>query len=247
MPVCRTRCARCIHISVYGASGRDIAVRDLTLAVGAFATAHLISPAAPSASLADMFKAVCVFAGSSPGASPSYAQQARSLAKALVRRGVTIVYGGARVGLMGELADAALTAGGQVVGVIPEGIIAREVAHPGLSDLRLVRSMHERKALMNELSDAFIALPGGLGTLEELFEVLTWLQLGLHQKPIGLFDATHYFASLREFLAHSVRERFVRAEHAALLLSESDPDRLLDALAAWQAPPLPKWLDRRET
>ena len=151
-------------------------------------------------------KRVCVFSGSSPGADIAYRAAAIDLGHGLVDRGIELVYGGAHVGLMGVLADAALEGGGRVTGVIPQSLVEREIAHPGLSDLRIVDSMHERKALMAELADAFVALPGGIGTLEELFEVYTWNQLGLHAKPLGLFNVRGYFDGLVRFLDHAVEE-----------------------------------------
>jgi hypothetical protein len=184
---------------------------------------------------------VCVFTGSSPGARPAYAEAARALGAELAGRGLRLVYGGASVGLMGAVADAALAAGGEVVGVIPQHLVDREVAHTGLTDLRVTGSMHERKALMAELSSAFVALPGGFGTLEELFEVLTWSQLGLHAKPCGLLDVAGYWAPLRAFADHSVAEGFVRPAHRELLLAGTDPAALLDDLAAWRPAAVPKW------
>ena len=191
-------------------------------------------------------KRVCVFTGSSPGADLAYRAAAADLGHRLADRGIELVYGGAHVGLMGTLADAALEGGGRVTGVIPRSLVDREIAHPGLSDLRVVDSMHERKALMAELSDAFVALPGGVGTLEELFEVYTWNQLGLHAKPLGLFNVRGYFDGLARFLDHAVAERFVTPQHRAMLLVEEQLDPLLDGLAAWGAPSQPKWIDRTE-
>ncbi len=181
--------------------------------------------------------------GSNPGRRPEYADAVRGLAAALVERGLTIVYGGAAVGAMGVLADAALAAGGEVVGVIPRPLVAAEVAHAGLADLRVVETMHERKAAMVELADGFVALPGGLGTLDELAEVATWAQLGLHAKPIGLLDPMGYFDLLMRFLDHAVDERFLRAEHRALILRAAAPGRLLDAMAAWTPPAAAKWVE----
>ena len=187
---------------------------------------------------------VCVFAGSNPGALDAYEDAATNLGRALAEQGLTLVYGGARVGLMGLMADAVLAHGGRAIGVIPQGLLAREVGHGGLSELRVVASMHERKATMAELSDAFVALPGGLGTLEEFFEVLTWSQLGLHAKPCGLLNVEHYYDHLLTFLEHAVRERFVRAEHAAMVIVEDAPAPLLERLRTYRAPVVPKWLDR---
>jgi uncharacterized protein (TIGR00730 family) len=189
-------------------------------------------------------KRICVFSGSSPGADLAYRAAATDLGNRLADRGIELVYGGASVGLMGVVADAALEGGGRVIGVIPQSLVDREVAHPGLSDLRVVDSMHERKALMAELSDAFVALPGGVGTLEELFEVYTWNQLGLHAKPLGLFNVRGYFDGLARFLDHAVAERFVTRAHRAMLLVSEDLEALLDGLARWEAPLQPKWIDR---
>ena len=181
-------------------------------------------------------KRVCVFSGSSPGADIAYRAGATDLGHALADRGIEVVYGGAHVGLMGTVADAALEGGGHVIGVIPQSLVDREIAHPGISDLRIVDSMHERKAQMAELSDAFVALPGGLGTLEELFEIYTWNQLGLHAKPLGLFNVRGYYDGLARFLDHAVEERFVTRENRAMLLVSEDLGELLDGLAAWQPP-----------
>ena len=166
---------------------------------------------------------------------------------AVARGGMVLVYGGGRVGLMGTLADAALAAGGEVIGVIPEALMAWEVGHQGLTDLRVVGSMHERKALMAELSDAFVALPGGYGTLEEFCEVLTWGQLGLHRKPCGLLNVEGYYDPLLALLDHSVSERFLQPTHRKLVLEERDPERLLHLLARYQAPDGETWIDRDET
>lgn len=190
---------------------------------------------------------ICVFAGSSPGARPAYADAARELGQLLAMRGIGVVYGGANVGLMGVVADAALEAGGRVVGVIPQALVEKEVAHDRLSQLHVVPSMHERKAMMSSLSDAFIALPGGLGTWEELFEVATWGQLGLHRKPCGLLNVHGYFDPLLTFVEHAVAERFVRPEHAAILAVGDSPARLLDVLATWTPPAVAKWIDRAST
>jgi uncharacterized protein (TIGR00730 family) len=194
--------------------------------------------------VAPPLRRVCVFTGSSPGRRPSYRDAAADLGRVLAARGLGVVYGGARVGLMGVLADATLAAGGQVIGIIPDALVAKEVAHAGLSDLRVVESMHERKALMVELSDAFVALPGGFGTLDELFEMLTWAQLGLHGKPCGLLDVEGYFDHLLAFLEHCVGEGFVRREHAALVSVASSPAALLDKLAGPRPPAVAKWIDR---
>ena len=190
-------------------------------------------------------QSVCVFSGSSPGARPSYTETAAALGREVATRGLRLVYGGASVGLMGAVADAALAAGGEVVGVIPQHLVDREVAHDGLTELRVTGSMHERKALMADLADGFVALPGGLGTLEELAEVLTWSQLGLQSKPCGLLDVEGFFDPLLAFLDHTVAERFVSTEHRALVLAADRPDALLDLLAGWRpGAPGAKWLDR---
>lgn len=190
---------------------------------------------------------VCVFAGSNSGTRAEYFAAAADLGRSLAERGVGLVYGGARVGLMGALADGALAAGGHVTGVMPEALMAKEVAHHGLSDLRVVKSMHERKAMMADLAEGFIALPGGLGTLEELFEVLTWAQLGLHRKPCGLLDIQGYFGGLLAFMDHSVAEGFVKAEHRAMLLVAAGCGELLDAMAAFRPPTVTKWIGRPES
>jgi hypothetical protein len=189
---------------------------------------------------------VCVYLGSSPGADPAYAAGVEALARACAGRGLGIVYGGGNVGLMGLLADTALAAGAEVIGVIPDGLLNREVGHRGLTDLRVVGSMHERKALMEELSDAFVAAPGGVGTLEELVEVFTWAQLGIHAKPVALLDTAGYWGPLAAWLDHAVEQRFLRAEHRDMLLRDDDPARLLDRLAGWRPQEVRKWLDRPE-
>ena len=191
---------------------------------------------------------VCVFCGSSPGARPAYAEATAEVAGLLVGEGIGVVYGGGHVGLMGVLADAAMAAGGEVIGVMPQALVDREIAHGRISELRVVGSMHERKALMAELSDAFIALPGGAGTLDELFEVYTWAQLGLHDKPCGLLDVEDYYAGLAAFLDHAVRERFVREEHRAMLIVERDPRALIGRLRDYEPRAVaPKWIDRGQT
>jgi uncharacterized protein (TIGR00730 family) len=190
---------------------------------------------------------ICVFCGSNPGARPDYAEAARALAHELCARGLGLVYGGASVGVMAAVADAVLARGGRVIGVIPQALLARELAHPALTELHVVGTMHERKARMVDLSDGFVALPGGYGTLDELFEVMTWAQLGLHEKPCGLLDVADYFAHLVRFIDHTVAERMVRAEHRELLIRERDPAALLDAMAAYTPPRLTKWIDRQDT
>jgi uncharacterized protein (TIGR00730 family) len=192
-------------------------------------------------------RAVCVFCGSSAGIDSAYTSAARTVGQLLGDRGLTLVYGGGRVGLMGQVADAALTAGAHIVGVIPEALQAREVAHLSLPDLRVVASMHERKALMAQLADAFVALPGGAGTLEEFFEVWTWALLGIHRKPCGILNVAGYFDGLLTFIDHSVAQQFVRPEHRAMVLVDDDPGRLFDRLASYAPPAVPRWLGRGET
>lgn len=189
---------------------------------------------------------VCVFCGSSLGARPDYAEAARVLGAELADRRIGLVYGGAHVGLMGAVADACRQAGGEVIGVIPGSLVEAEVAHTGLDDLRIVSTMHERKALMAELSDGFVALPGGFGTVEEFCEVLTWSQLGLHSppKPCGLVDVAGFFGPLIALFDSAVDQGFLRPENRRLVLAAPDPPTMLDALAGWQAPPpIRKWVD----
>jgi uncharacterized protein (TIGR00730 family) len=192
-------------------------------------------------------RSLCVFCGSSPGARPEYTVAARQLGTSLARRGIRLVYGGARVGLMGSLANAVLHAGGEVSGVIPEGLLPREVAHTKLQDLRIVTTMHDRKALMADLSDGFLALPGGAGTLEEFFEVWTWAQLGIHRKPCGVLNVHGYFDGLLDFLDRAVDERFLRLEHRVMVLVDNDVERLLEQFEGYRAPSVAKWIDRDET
>jgi uncharacterized protein (TIGR00730 family) len=192
-------------------------------------------------------KRICVFCGSSRGADSHYVDVARRLGAILAERGLSLVYGGGNIGLMGELADAVLAGGGHVIGVIPKALEAHELAHAGVQDLRVVGSMHERKALMADLADAFIALPGGLGTLEEFCEIITWAQLGIHDKPCGLLNARDFFESLIAFLDHAVTERFLRPEHRALVFVETEPEVLLERFETYRAPKREKWIDRDQT
>jgi uncharacterized protein (TIGR00730 family) len=189
-------------------------------------------------------KSVLVFCGSSPGRKPAYVAAASELGRLAASRDLKVVYGGARVGLMGAVADAALAARGTVIGVIPRRLVEHEIAHAGVTKLHVVETMHERKALMAELSDAVIALPGGSGTLDELFELFTWKQLGLHRKPIGLLDVDGYWQPLLAFLEHAVNERFLRAEYLEDLQVESSAEALLERLAAHEHRSYDKWLDR---
>ncbi len=190
---------------------------------------------------------ICVYAGSAAGADPRFSQAAEGLAQAIVARGLGIVYGGGDIGLMGVLADAALAAGGEVIGIIPSALLAKEVAHAGLTELRVVDSMHERKAQMADLARAFVALPGGIGTIEELIEVFTWTQLGLHAKPVAVLNVAGYWDGLLSLLDDAVAQRFLRAEHRALLLEGTEPESLLSALDAWRPPELDRWIDRDQT
>jgi uncharacterized protein (TIGR00730 family) len=201
---------------------------------------------APTPSPGGSLRRVCVYCGSHRGRKTSYAEDAQRLGGLLGARGIGLVYGGGRVGLMGVVADAALAAGAVVIGVIPDALETAEVGHRGLTELRVVGTMHERKAQMVELADAFIALPGGLGTLDELFEVWTWSQLGLHGKPCGLLDTDRYFAPLLAFLDRMVEDEFVRPEHRRMLLCDTSPVSLLDRLETYRAPTVGKYLRRRD-
>ncbi|MCE4068731.1 MULTISPECIES: TIGR00730 family Rossman fold protein [Pseudomonas] len=192
-------------------------------------------------------RSICVFCGASPGATPIYQEAAEALGRHLAENGIQLVYGGGAVGLMGMVANAALAAGGEVIGIIPQSLKDAEVGHSGLTRLEVVDGMHARKARMAELSDAFIALPGGLGTLEELFEVWTWGQLGYHAKPLGLLEVNGFFDPLLTFLDHLVQERFVRQPHREMLQRAASPAELVDALAAWKPLAAPKWVDRTPT
>ena len=181
-------------------------------------------------------RSVCVFCGANPGFDPRYLAAARTVGTTLAERGIRVVYGGGRLGLMGAVADAALAAGGEVVGIIPRGLVDRELAHRGVQELVVVDTLHERKARMADRSDAFVALPGGLGTLEELAEVLSWAQLDLHAKPTGLLDVGGYFAALESFLDGAVQEGFLAERHRRLLLRDDDLSRLLAAFESWEPP-----------
>ena len=187
---------------------------------------------------------ICVFCGSSPGNKALYTEAARQVGTSIARRGWGMVYGGGKVGLMGAVANAALAQGGEVIGVIPYALEQREVAHTGLTELRVVNSMHERKALMADLSDAFIALPGGYGTLDELSEMITWTQLGVHRKPCGLLNVNGFFDGLLKFLDLALHEGFVSTRNRELLLCDTDPRRLLEHLLRHELPDVDRWIDR---
>lgn len=189
---------------------------------------------------------ICVFLGSSFGRAAVYADVATQFGTLLADRGIGLVYGGGAVGLMGVIADAATAAGGEVIGVIPEALRAREHDHRGISELHVVKTMHERKALMAELSDAFVALPGGIGTFEELFEVWTWAQLGYHSKPCGLLDVAGFFGRMSGFIDHVVEEGFLRPEHREMLIVEREPVAMLDRLAGYRTPETPVWVTRED-
>jgi uncharacterized protein (TIGR00730 family) len=193
------------------------------------------------------FKSICVFCGSRPGSFDEYPHAAKMLGAQLARNGIELVYGGGHVGLMGMLADAALQAGGRVTGVITRALHDKEIAHTGITELIVVESMHQRKALMSEKAEAFIALPGGFGTFEELFEVVTWAQLGIHEKPVGLLNVRGYYDPVMQQLDLAIAEGFVRAEHRTLLAMAEDPELLLEQMASYRPVHVSKWLDRTET
>jgi uncharacterized protein (TIGR00730 family) len=192
-------------------------------------------------------KRLCVFCGSSHGANPAYAEAAVTLGTLLAKRGIGLVYGGGNVGLMGVIADAALAAGGEVIGVIPKSLADREVAHHGVTELRVVDSMHTRKAMMADLSDAFIAMPGGVGTFEEFFEAITWTQLGLHRKACGLLNVAGFYTPLALFIDQAVSDGFIKPEHRAAIVVDDDAERLLNTLTTIEIPDLPKWIRRQDT
>jgi uncharacterized protein (TIGR00730 family) len=193
-----------------------------------------------------MRKRFCVFCGSSSGADPAYAIAAAALATHLAAKNISIVYGGSKTGLMGILADKALEASGEVIGVMPHALIAKEVAHTGLSDLRVVESMHQRKAVMAELSDGFIALPGGYGTLDEFCEILTWTQLGLERKPCGILNVQGYYDHLLQLFDHAVAEQFLRPAHREMLLSDTRVESLIDRMLGYEVPLLDKWIGSQD-
>lgn len=189
-------------------------------------------------------RTVCIFCGSNAGASPAYADAARRLVHAIAARGLRIVFGGGNVGLMGVVAVTAVETGTHVIGVTPRRLLEREMVHTGLSELHVLDSMHERKVLMTKLADAFVVLPGGMGTLDELFEVVTLTQLGVHEKPCGLLDAGGYFRQLRAFLDHAVEQRFINAAHRDMILVDEDPEALLQRMQDWKMPQVSKWMDK---
>ena len=191
------------------------------------------------------FRSVCVYCGASPGHDPVYAEAARALGREMVKRDLALVYGGGHVGLMGVIADAVLEAGGEVTGVIPKALMDTEVGHERLTRLLVVKDMHERKALMAEHADGFIAMPGGIGTLEELFEAMTWAQLGFHEKPVGLLNVNGFYDKLTAFLSQLEQEGFLRAEHKHLLINEHDPSALLERLRVFRMPEGVSWLSRQ--
>ncbi len=186
---------------------------------------------------------ICVFLGSRAGRLPVYAEAATNLGTLLARRNIGLVYGGGTIGLMGLIADAATAGGGEVIGIIPDALRAREHDHRGITELHVVGTMHERKALMAEMSDGFVALPGGIGTLEELFEVWTWAQLGYHRKPCGLLNVAGFFDPMSSFIDHVVEEDFLQPQHRSMLIVERDPEALLDRLIDYVAPPTRRWID----
>jgi uncharacterized protein (TIGR00730 family) len=194
-----------------------------------------------------VIRRICVFCGSNRGSNEIYVEAARGLGAMLAKEGIALVYGGGSVGLMGEVADAVLGAGGEAIGVIPHALWAREVGHRHLTDLHIVDTMHERKAMMADLADAFIALPGGLGTLEEIFEIWTWAQLGLHEKPLGFLDVNGFYAPLMQFLDRAAREAFLKDAHRAIAIVERDPLALLRRFESWRLPRVEKWITREET
>jgi hypothetical protein len=191
-------------------------------------------------------KRICVYCGSSPGKNPAYTDAANQFARVMCEREIGLVYGGAAIGVMGAIADAVLAGGQEVIGVIPESLAIKEVAHQNLSELHIVASMHERKAMMAELADGFIAMPGGWGTLEEIFEILTWAQLGFHEKPCALFNVEGYYDGLISFLEHSFEQQFVKQLCRPMLMQGDDPEDLLDRFAAYRAPKVRKWVQEDE-
>jgi uncharacterized protein (TIGR00730 family) len=191
-------------------------------------------------------KSICVYCGSNFGERGSYIEAAQDLGVKMAEREITLIYGGGNVGLMGAIADSVLAAGGKAIGVMPQALVDKEVAHTGLSELRVVGSMHERKSLMADLADAFIALPGGLGTLEEFCEVATWTQLGFHNKACGLLNIDGFYDGLLSFLNHATTEKFIRPEHRGIVLTGEDPVELIEKLSQFEVPTVHKWIDRNQ-
>lgn len=191
-------------------------------------------------------KSITVFCGSSSGFRPEYAEAAKNLARELVRENIRLIYGGGRVGLMGIIADEVMKNGGEVIGIIPEALDKKEVAHRGITELRVVGSMHERKAMMAELADGFIAMPGGIGTFEEFFEILTWAQLGFHDKPCGILNVANYYDGLLSLCNNAVKEGFLRQIHSELILDDSDAASLLEKMKNYQPQAVQKWIDKEE-
>jgi uncharacterized protein (TIGR00730 family) len=192
-------------------------------------------------------KRVCVYCGSSIGTNPVYREAAVEMGRLLAARGIGLVYGGGNVGLMGVIAETVMAAGGEVIGVIPQSLADREIAFIGVTDLRVVDSMHTRKAMMADLSDAFIAMPGGFGTFEEIFEAVTWTQLGVHRKPCGLLNAGGFYSALAVFIDQAVTDGFIKPVHRAAIVVDDNPERLLDSLSAIELPDVPKWIKKDET
>jgi len=190
---------------------------------------------------------ICVYCGSSPGADPAHVEAATELGRELVRRNIGLVYGGSSLGVMGAVANSVLAHGGRAVGVIPRALATREIAHDGLSELLVVESMHERKAKMAALADGFVALPGGLGTAEELFEILTWAQLGLHRNPCGIFNSNGYYDKLIDFIDHAVEQQFIRLVHRQMLVTATTADELLNKFLDYQPPEVPKWIRHEQS
>lgn len=193
-----------------------------------------------------LMKQVCIFCGSYAGAQPMYMEAAHAIGLGLAERSIGLVYGGGRVGLMGAIADGTIAGGGYVTGVIPQSLVDRELAHKGLNELHIVTSMHERKAMMAQIAEGFIALPGGFGTLDELFEIITWAQLGFHRKPIALLNVGGYFNPLLAFIAHMATKGFIKPEHSTAMLVKAEVDDLLDTLLAYEPPELEKWIKKAE-
>jgi uncharacterized protein (TIGR00730 family) len=192
-------------------------------------------------------KRLCVFCGSSVGTNQAYTDAAEAMGTLLAKRGIGLVYGGGHVGLMGVIAEAALKGGGEVIGVIPRALFEREIGHSGVTDLRIVDSMHTRKAMMADLADAFVAMPGGVGTFEEFFEAVTWTQLGLHRKACGLLNVAGFYSPLAAFIDQAVSEGFIKPIHRAAIVVDDDPARLLDTLSTVRVPDVPKWIRKEET